>query len=57
MAFKEYWIVIPQKSIIEIYKNPIDDGYAQKNTYTIDDNWTMDQFELSVKGGDFLIES
>ncbi len=51
----EYWIIIPQKGIIEVYKNPIEGDYAQKSTYQINSNWMLDAFDLEVKGSDFLI--
>ncbi|MFK7981102.1 MAG: Uma2 family endonuclease [Saprospiraceae bacterium] len=50
-----YWIVIPQKGIIEVYKQPADGNYAQKSTYKINSQWTIDAFDLAVKGSDFLI--
>ena len=51
----EYWIVAPQKGLIEVYKQPEDGNYVQKLTYKIDDNWTFDAFDLAVTGSDFLI--
>ena len=51
----EYWIVIPQKGIIEVYKNPVEGDYADKSTYQINSEWTFDAFDLKVKGSDFLI--
>lgn len=52
----EYWIVIPKKQIIEVYRDPEHDDYNEKKTYKIKDSWTIEQFDLEVKGSDFLIE-
>jgi len=51
----EYWIIIPQKSIIEVYKKPEDGNYSEKSTYRIEDVWKIEAFDLEVKGSDFLI--
>ena len=51
----EYWIIIPEKQIIEAYRNPEDGDYAEKTTYKAKSIWTIDKFDLSVKGADFLI--
>lgn len=51
----EYWIIIPQKGLIEVYKQPEDGNYAQKSTYKIDSTWLFEAFDLTVKGSDFLI--
>lgn len=51
----EYWILIPQKGIIEVYKQPENGNYAQKSTYKINSQWTFESFDLAVKGSDFLI--
>lgn len=51
----EYWIIIPQKGLIEVFKQPIDGNYAQKSTYKINSQWTFEAFDLAVKGSDFLI--
>lgn len=52
----EYWIVIPKKQIIEVYRNPEGNDYNEKQTYKMKDSWTIEQFGLEVKGSDFLIE-
>jgi len=54
-SIPEYWIIIPQKGIIEVYKQPTNGNYAQKSTYQINDQWTFEAFDLAVKGSDFLI--
>ena len=51
----EYWIVIPQQKIIEVYQKPIGSTYAQKMTYKRKDKWTFEPFELAIKGSDFLV--
>lgn len=51
----EYWIIIPQKGIIEVYKQPEDGNYAQKSTYKVNSQWTFETFDLEVRGSDFLI--
>lgn len=51
----EYWIIIPQKGIIEVFKNLEDGQYAKKSTYKMNSKWTFDTFDLAVKGSDFLI--
>ena len=51
----EYWIVIPQKGVIEVFKKPEDGNYTEKSTYKINSNWTFEAFQLKVKGSDFLI--
>ena len=51
----EYWIIIPEKQIIEVYKQPEDGDYAEKTTYRANDIWTIEAFGLEVKGSDFLI--
>ena len=51
----EYWIIIPEKQIIEVYKQPADGDYAEKATYRKNDIWTIEAFTLEVKGSDFLI--
>jgi len=51
----EYWIIIPEKQIIEVYRNPEDGEYGEKSTYKITNNWTIEEFDLSVNGTDFLI--
>jgi Uma2 family endonuclease len=53
----EYWIVIPTKQIIEVYREPNNGKYIHKSTYQIDDTWTFEAFDLEVKGSDFLIDT
>lgn len=52
----EYWIVVPSKKRIEIYKKPKNGDYIEKEVYQKDDTWTFEAFDLEVKGSDFLIE-
>ena len=51
----EYWIIIPQKGIIEVFKKPEDNSYSEKKTYKINSTWVVAAFDLKVKGSDFLI--
>ncbi len=51
----EYWIVIPEKGIVEVYREPEDAIYRQKATYSKADDWQFAAFALSVKGSDLLI--
>ena len=51
----EYWIVIPQKAIVEVYRKPEDDAYLEKNTYKKTEEWVLSSFNLTVKGSDLLI--
>ena len=51
----EYWIIIPQKGIIEVFRKPEDGLYTEKSTYKINSKWTFDTFDLKVNGSDFLI--
>ena len=52
----EYWIIIPQKSIVEVYKYPENGKYTKKSTFKINSKWTFEAFDLAVSGCDFLIE-
>ncbi|MCB0561307.1 MAG: Uma2 family endonuclease [Lewinellaceae bacterium] len=51
----EYWIVIPEKGIVEVYRKPKDGVYLEKNTYKKADEWVFETFKLPVKGTDLLI--
>lgn len=51
----EYWIVVPQKQIIEVYKKTEDGAYREKTTYQKTDAWVFETFELRVKGEDLLV--
>lgn len=51
----EYWIVIPQKQIIEVYKKPEDGTYREKANYQKTDAWVFEAFDLEVKGADLLV--
>ncbi len=51
----EYWIVIPQKQLIEVYKKPEDATYREKTTYQKTDEWTFETFGLKVRGEDLLV--
>lgn len=51
----EYWIIIPQQKIIEVYQQPTDGTYAKKTTYKRKDKWVIEPFKLKAKGSDFLI--
>ncbi|HMQ47011.1 MAG TPA: Uma2 family endonuclease [Saprospiraceae bacterium] len=54
-AVPEYWIVIPQRRLIEVYKKPTEGEYQEKNTYHINDEWLFMPFHLRVKGQDLLL--
>lgn len=51
----EYWIVIPQRHLIEVYKKPDSGIYQEKNTYRMGDEWLFEPFQLWVKAHDLLI--
>lgn len=51
----EYWIVIPKKQIIEVYRKPKDGIYQEKTTYQKTDAWVFETFDLEIKGSDLLI--
>ncbi len=51
----EYWIVIPSKKAIEVYRKPEDGDYLEKNTCHKGDEWLFEAFNLTVKGSDLLI--
>lgn len=51
----EYWIVIPSKKAVEVYRKPEDGDYLEKNTYHKGDEWLFEAFNLKVKGTDLLI--
>jgi len=51
----EYWIVIPKKGIVEVFRNLEEGKYLQKSTFKINDKWTFDTFDLAVNGSDLLI--
>ena len=51
----EYWIVIPKKKIVEVYRKPEDDTYLEKQTYRKKGEWIFEAFNLTVKGSDLLI--
>jgi Uma2 family endonuclease len=51
----EYWIIIPKEGIIEVYQNPKEGTYLEKNTFRKADEWCYEAFDLQVKGSDFLI--
>ena len=51
----EYWIAIPPKGIIEVYRNPKDGNYIEENIYTKTDEWSFKTFDLLIKGSDLLI--
>lgn len=51
----EYWIVIPTKKIIEVYKKPKNGTYTEKVVYKKKDAWMVEAFDLAVNGADFLI--
>ncbi len=55
VGIPEYWIVVPEKKIVEVYRKPDDSTYLEKSTYTKDDEWVFEEFNLSVKGSDLLI--
>lgn len=51
----EYWIVIPEEDIVEVYRRPKEGDYQEKNTYGKEDSWRFGTFDLEVKGSDLLI--
>ena len=51
----EYWIVIPEEEIVEVYRRPKGEDYQEKNTYGRSDSWRFEAFGLEVKGSDLLI--
>lgn len=51
----EYWIVIPEEGIVEVYRRPKDGDYLEKNTYGKGDSWRFGAFGLEVKGSNLLI--
>jgi len=51
----EYWIVIPKKGIIEVFKNLKAGKYMKKSTFKITSKWKFDTFDLAVNGSDLLI--
>jgi len=55
VGIPEYWIIIPKKKIIEVFRKPEDGTYTEKATYKVRDQWTIATFNLAVKGSDFLI--
>lgn len=54
-AISEYWIVIPEKEMVEVYRKPEDGIYLEKNTYQKTDEWRFRAFDLPMKGSDLLI--
>lgn len=52
----EYWIVIPEEKIIEVYRRPRGDNYQEKRTYGIADSWMFRPFQLEVQGQNLLID-
>jgi len=54
-AIPEYWIVIPEKKMIEVYRKPEDGIYLEKNTYQKTDEWRFLAFDLPMKGSNLLI--
>ena len=51
----EYWIVIPMKKKIEVYRQSKEGDYTEKVVYKKEDTWTIQVFNLEVRGSDFLI--
>ena len=51
----EYWIVIPSKGIVEVYRKPQGSTYLEKNTYKKSDEWLLEAFDLQLSGTDLLI--
>ncbi len=56
VGIPEYWIVIPQKGLIEVYKHPMNGKYAKKSTFKITSKWKFEPFDLVIKGKELLIE-
>lgn len=55
VGISEYWIVAPEKGLIEVYKKPEGETYLEQTTYTKTDEWLFSPFQLPVKGSDLLI--
>jgi len=51
----EYWIVLPEKEMVEVYRQPEEDDYLEKTTYHKSEEWSFEAFSLPVQGSDFLI--
>jgi Uma2 family endonuclease len=51
----EYWIIIPDEGVVEVYRKPKGSSYQEKITYRREDDWIIEEFQLTVKGSDFLI--
>ena len=51
----EYWIVIPEEEIVEVYRRPKDGEYQEKSSFGKGDSWRLEIFALELKGSDFLI--
>ena len=51
----EYWIIIPKKGIMEVFRKIVDGKYSEKMVYSKKDTWIVESFALKVKGSDFLI--
>jgi Uma2 family endonuclease len=51
----EYWIVLPEEGIIEVYSQPKGEVYLEKRTYQKEDEWTFQAFDLQIKGQDLLV--
>ena len=51
----EYWIVAPEKGMIEVYRKPNDGDYLEKSTYKKTDEWIFEPFDFKIKGTDLLI--
>ena len=52
VGIPEYWIVIPKKGMIEVYRLPEEGIYLEKNTYKKTDEWIFAAFDLTVKGSE-----
>ncbi len=51
----EYWIIIPEKGFVEVYRQPEEGVYREKATYRKEDAWHLTAFDLPIKGTNLLI--
>ncbi len=51
----EYWIIIPEKGLVEVYRHPEEGVFREKATYRKEDAWRFEAFDLAIQGSDLLI--
>ncbi len=51
----EYWIIIPEKGLVEVYRHPAEGVFRDKKTYQKEDAWHFEAFDLPIRGSDLLI--